>query len=120
EILAGLAGRVGVTRLLQGQDVEAVVRAELGAAVFGGVGRAVARAFGLEEFTITYDVERPLLLRLGKAVVRNLYVTLTSELGVTQRYVWSLEYRLTPATMLSFSVDNQGGYDLFLRMVRRF
>jgi translocation and assembly module TamB len=120
EILAGLAGRVGVARLLQGQDVEAVVQAELGAAVFGSVGRAVAQAFGLEEFTITYDVERPLLLRLGKAVVRTLYVTLTSELGVTPRYVWSLEYRLTPATVLSFSVDNLGGYDLFYRVVRRF
>jgi len=90
------------------------------AAVFGSVGRAVAQAFGLEEFAIAYDVEQPLTLRVGKSVVRNLYVTVTSEFGVEPRYVWSLEYRFTPTTMLSFSVDNLGTYDVLYRITYRF
>ena len=120
EILADLAGRVGVTRLLQGGKVEGVLEAEVSAAVFGSVGRAVAQAFGLEEFAIAYDVEQPLTLRVGKSVVRNLYVTVTSEFGVEPRYVWSLEYRFTPTTMLSFSVDNLGTYDVLYRITYRF
>ncbi len=120
EILAGLAGRVGVTRLLRGDEVEAVLQAEVGAAVFGSMSRAMAQAFGLEEFTIVYDAERPLTLRLGKSLVRNLYVTMTSEFGVDPRYVWSLEYRFTPITMMSFSVDNQGTYDIFYRIAYRY
>ena len=52
--------------------------------------------------------------------MRNLYVTVTSEFGVEPRYVWSLEYRFTPTTMLSFSVDNLGTYDVLYRITYRF
>jgi len=100
--------------------MESVLQAEVSAAVFGSMSRAMAQAFGLEEFTIGYDVERPLTLRVGKAIVRNLYVTLTSEFGIDPRYIWSLEYRFTPATMFSFSVDNQGTYDVLYRITYRF
>jgi translocation and assembly module TamB len=119
-ILAGLAGRVGVTRLLRGAEVESALQAEVGTAVFGTVGRAVAEAFGLEEFTIVYDAERPLVLRVGASVVPNVYMTMTSELGVSPRHVWSLEYRFTPIMLMSFSVSNQGTYDVFYRIVYRF
>src|SRR5207249_11180186 len=88
------------------------LQASMSAAVFGSVSRAMAQAFGLEELTIAYDVERPLTLRVGKLIVRNLYVTLTSAFGVDPRSVWSMEYRLTPSTMFSFSVDNLGTYDV--------
>lgn len=120
EILAGLAGRVGITRLLRGEEVESVIQAEVSAAVFGSVGRSVAQAFGLEEFTIVYDAEQPLTLRVGKSVIHNLYVTMTSEFGIDPSYVWSLEYRFTPIHMLSFSVNNQGTYDMFYRVTYRF
>ncbi len=119
-ILAGLAGRVGVTRLLRGAEVESALQAEVGTAVFGTVGRAVAEAFGLEEFTIVYDAERPLVLRIGTSVVSNVYMTMTSELGLSPRHVWSLEYRFTPIMMVSFSVSNQGTYDVFYRITYRF
>jgi len=120
EILAGLAGRVGITRLLRGGEVESAIQAEVSAAVFGSVSRSVAQAFGLEEFTIVYEAEQPLVLRLGKAVVRHLYVTLTSAFGINPRYIWSLEYRFTPIHMFSFSVDNQGTYDVLYRVTYRF
>ena len=120
EILAALAERVGVTRLLRGESVETMLQAEMSAAVFGSVSRAMAQAFGLEELTIAYDVERPLTLRVGKLIVRNLYVTLTSAFGVDPRSVWSMEYRLTPSTMFSFSVDNLGTYDVLWRITHRF
>ncbi len=126
EILAGLAWSAGVMRQQRGAQVENVVqvervlRAEVSAAVFGSMGPAMARAFGLEEFAIAYEVERPLPLRLGKALIRTLYVTLTSEFGVNPRYIWSLENRFTPTMMLSFSVDNQGTYDVLYRITYRF
>jgi len=119
EILADLGGRVGVTRLLRG-EFEAMLQAEVGAAFFGPVGRAVAQTFGLEEFTVVYVAEQPLTLRIGKSLVRNLYVTLNSEFGVDPEYIWALEYRFTPITMLSFSVSNKGTYDLFYRFTYRF
>ncbi len=104
EILAGLAQQVG----------------QLGNALFGPFGQAVARAFGLEEFILTYDTVRPLQLRIGKLLIRDLYVTLTREFGADPRTVWALEYRLTPRTMLSFSVDNFGVWDVLYRITYRF
>jgi len=119
-ILAGLAGRVGVTRLMGGTGVQSVLQSEVGTAVFGTVGRAVGEAFGLEEFTIVYDAEQPLLLRVGASVVRNVYMTMTSELGVNPRHVWAMEYRFTPIMLVSFSVSNQGTYDVLYRITYRF
>lgn len=120
EILAGLAQQIGIARLARGEDLERVLRAQLSQALFGSVGQAVARAFGLEEFTIEYDVDRPLQLRVGKLLIRNFYTTLTSEFGTSARHIWALEWRFTPNTMLSFSVDNQSRYDLLYRITYRF
>jgi len=120
EITAGLARQVGVTRLLEGESLETVLRAELGNALFGQVGRAVARAFALEEFTIEYDFVRPLTLRIGKVLIRDLYLTLTSEFGLPRRVVWALEYRLTPTNMLTFAVDNLGVWEFMYRITYRF
>lgn len=120
EIIAGLARQVGVTRLLEGESLENVLRAELGNALFGSFGRAVARTFGFEEFAIEYDFSRPLTLRIGKLLIKNLYVTLTSEFAVPRRNVWGLEWRLTSNTMFAFSVDNFSRWDLLYRITYRF
>jgi len=120
EIIAGLARQVGVTRLLEGESLENVLRAELGNALFGSFGRAVARTFGFEEFAIEYDFSRPLTLRIGKLLIKNLYVTLTSEFGVPRRNVWGLEWRLTPNTMFAFSVDSFSKWDFQYRITYRF
>ena len=120
EIIAGLARQVGVTRLLEGESLENVLRAELGNALFGTFGRAVARTFGFEEFAIEYDFSRPLTLRIGKLLIKNLYVTLTSEFGVPRRNVWGLEWRLTPNTMFAFSVDSFSKWDFQYRITYRF
>ena len=120
EIIAGLARQVGVTRLLAGESLESVLRAELSNALFGSFGRAVARAFGFEEFAIEYDFVRPLTLRIGGRLIKDLYLTLTSEFGVPRRTVWALEYRLTPSTMFTFSVDNFGIYEFLYRVTYRF
>lgn len=120
EIIAGLARQVGVTRLFAGESLESILRAELSNALFGSVGRAVARALGLEEFAITYDFEAPLTVRIGKLVLRDLYVTLTSEFGNPTRTVWALEYRLSPLSMLTYSVDNFGVWEFLYRITYRF
>lgn len=119
EIVALLARQAGIAQVLQG-DLEGALRAEIGNVLFGPFGRAVARALGLEEFRIEYDFVRPLQLRIGKLVVSNLYVTLTSEFGATPRYVWALEYRITPATRLTFSIDSQSRVEFLYVITRRF
>lgn len=120
EILAGLGRQVGLTRLFTGERLEDVLRAELINALFNPFSQAVARVFGLEEFTIAYDFVRPLTLRIGKLLISNLYLTLTSEFGTPRRTVWALEYRLSPSTMFAFSVDNLGVWDVLYRITYRF
>lgn len=120
EIIAGLARQVGVARLLEGESLENVLRAELGNALFGSFGRAVAQTFGFEEFAIEYDFSRPLTLRVGKLLIKNLYVTLTSEFALPRRNVWGLEWRLTPNTMFAFSVDNFSKWEFQYRLTYRF
>ena len=119
EILAGLARQAGITQLLRG-DLENALRAELSSVLFGSVGQATARTLGLEEFQIEYDFVRPLQLKVGKLLISNLYVTLTSEFATPRRYIWALEYRFTPNTMLAFSIDNRSRYDLLYLMTHRF
>lgn len=119
EIVALLARQAGLAQLLRG-DLEGALRAELSNVLFGPFGRAVAQSLRLEEFTIEYDFERPLQLRIGKLLIRNLYITLTSVFANPPRHIWSLEYRLTPTTMLTFSVDNQRQFDFLYRITYRF
>ncbi|HXF83138.1 MAG TPA: translocation/assembly module TamB domain-containing protein [bacterium] len=121
EIVAGLARQVGVTRLLAGEaTLENVLRAELSSALFGSVGRAVARSLGLEEFAIEYDFVRPLTLRIGRLLIKNLYLTLTSEFSIPRRTIWALEYRISSNTMFSFAVDNFGVTEVLYRITYRF
>jgi len=125
EILALLAGQARLIQVLRGQSIEEALRAELSEALFGPIGREVAKALGLEEFQIEYDLfsastVRPLRLRIGKLLISNLYVTMTSEFGEVPRHVWSLEYRFTPNTQVSFSIDNQSELNLFYVVTYRF
>lgn len=120
EIVAGLARQVGVTRLLAGESLESVLRAELSNAMFGPFGQVLARTLGFEEFTIEYDFVRPLTLRIGRLLIQGLYVSLTSEFGTPRRTVWSLEWRLSPSTVVAFSVDNFGRWDALYRITYRF
>src|SRR3989304_5543033 len=77
-------------------------------------------ARGLSEFTIEYGSPRPLQLRIGRLLVRDLYVRLTTIFEQPTRFVWSLEWRFIRNLMLSFSVDNAGGSDALLRYTIRF
>jgi len=125
EILALLAGQARLVQVLRGQSIEEALRAELSEALFGPIGRQVAKALGLEEFQIEYDLfsastVRPLRLRIGKLLISNLYVTMTSEFGEVPRHVWSLEYRFTPNTQVSFSIDNESQLNLFYVVTYRF
>lgn len=119
QILSALARQAGVAQLLEG-DLEGALRAELSNALFGPFNRALAQALGLEEFRIAFDFERPLQLRIGKLLVSNLYVTLTSEFGSTPRHVWALEYRFSPNTRLTLSIDNTGRVDFLYLVTYRF
>ncbi|HEU5299739.1 MAG TPA: translocation/assembly module TamB domain-containing protein [bacterium] len=120
-IVAGLARQAGVSRLLAGEEtLENVLRAELSSALFGSVGRAVAQSLGLEEFAIEYDFVHPLTLRIGRLLIKDLYLTLTSEFGIPRRNIWALEWRISPNTMFSFAVDNFGVTEFLYRITYRF
>ncbi|MDR7473398.1 MAG: translocation/assembly module TamB domain-containing protein [Armatimonadota bacterium] len=103
-----------------GADVQALLRAELGRALFGGVEAAIARALGLGEFTVQYDFARPLQLRVGRLLVRDLYLRLTTIFEQETRFVWSLEWRFLRNVMLAFSVDNAGRSGALLQYTLRF
>ena len=121
EIIAALGRQSGFAALFTGgADLEAALLSELSNALFGQVGRAVATALGLEEFTLEYDSERQLTLRIGTLLIENLYLTWTSEFGTPQRTIWALEYRLSPTTRISFSVDNFARYNFLYRVTYAF
>ncbi len=133
EILAlvlGSSGYNGSAADLVGQ--------ELGRILLGSVTQAIQRALHLDEFTISYSTQNPVTLRIGKFIVRNLYLSLTEVFGRSaapeapvplvpgpgaltrltysgQSYtVFGLEYFLSPSVFLSYSVDTLGDNGIFL------
>jgi hypothetical protein len=131
EIIAALGRQSGFAALFTGgTDLEAALLNELSNALFGQVGRAVASALGLQEFTLEYDAERQLSLRIGTLLIENLYLTWTTfltrtanqttELIPEPRTVWALEYRLSPTTRVSFSVDNFARWNFLYRVTYAF
>ncbi|HEY6101648.1 MAG TPA: translocation/assembly module TamB domain-containing protein [bacterium] len=127
QIIAALGRQSGFAALFTGgTDLEGALLNELSNALFGQVGRAVASALGLEEFTLEYDAERQLSLRIGTLLIENLYLTWTTFLTSTTnqpagvapepRTVWALEYRLSPNTRVTFSVDNFSRWNFLYRV----
>jgi translocation and assembly module TamB len=127
EIIAALGRQSGFAALFTGgAELEAALVNELSNALFGQVGRAVASALGLEEFTLEYDAERQLSLRIGTLLIENLYLTWTTyltrtatqptEVAPEPRTVWALEYRLSPSTRVTFSVDNFSRWNFLYRV----
>jgi translocation and assembly module TamB len=117
EILAALGRQSGFAALFTGgADLEAALISELSSALFGQVGRAVASALGLEEFTLEYDAEQQFALRIGTLLIQDLYLTWTTEFTIPRRTIWALEYRLSPSTRASFSVDNFSRWNILYRV----
>ncbi len=120
EIVRLLAQQSGLPHLLAG-DVQAALRVELSRALFGEIGQTVARALGLSEFVIQYDFQQPLSLRIGRLLVRDLYLTLTTVFESPRtRFVWALEWRFARNLMLTLSLDNAGRADALLLYTIRF
>lgn len=111
QIVNLLASHTGITQLLAG-DLEAALRVQLSQAIFGSVNLAIARALGLEEFTIVYDFVQPLQLRIGKLLIRNLYLSFTSTFGEQPTHVASLEWRLSARSRLALSIDNKRQFSI--------
>jgi len=129
EILALVAGTGGGS---------AVFGSQFGRIVLGSVGHALQQALRVDEFTIAYDTQNPITLRIGKFVIRNLYVSLSEVLpgppngtvptpGSLTRVnsreayvVLGLEYFLSPSVFLSYSVDTLGDSGIFLLTRLRF
>ena len=121
EIIAALGRQSGFAALFTGgADLEAALIGELSNALFGQVGLAVASALGLEEFTLEYDSERQFALRIGTLLIEDLYLTWTTEFTIPRRTIWALEYRLSPTTRVSFSVDNTSRWNVLYRVTYAF
>jgi len=80
----------------------------------------IARALGLSEFTIQYDFSRPLQLRIGRLIVRDLYLRLTTIFEQPTRFVAALEWRFYRNVMLTLSADNTARVDALLQYTIRF
>ncbi len=129
-LVAGSSGYSGSAAGLAGQ--------ELGRMFLGSVGQAIQRALHLDEFTVSYSTQNPVTLRIGKFIVRSLYLSLTEVFGrptspdtpvppvpgpglltrlsyTGQPYtVLGLEYFLSPSVFLSYNVDTLGDNAIFL------
>jgi len=126
-LVVGNSGGTGSAAALAGQ--------EIGRLLLGSVGQAIQRALHLDEFSISYDPQNPVTLRIGKFIVRNLYLalsevfarppgaaptlpgpgSLTRLTNTGQAYtVFSLEYFLSPSVFLTYDVDTLGDNGIFL------
>lgn len=124
EIVTLVARQAGVLG-----DPQAVLGQGLGRFLLG----SLREALHLNEFTISYGRESPVMLRLGKFVMQNLYLTLSHvwpgsatptavpfgtfprTVPTTQSYsVAGLEYFLSPNVLATFNVDTLGGTGLFV------
>jgi translocation and assembly module TamB len=120
EIAQLLARQSGLAHLAAG-DVQSALRVELSRALFGEIGQTVARALGLTEFVIQYDFAQPLQLRIGRLLVRDLYLTLTTVFDAPRpRFVWAMEWRFARNLMLTLSLDDVGRADALLLYQIRF
>jgi translocation and assembly module TamB len=113
EITALLGRQAGVTQLLAG-DVQGALRAELTRRLFAPITLALGRAIGLAEFAIEYDFERPLSLRVGKALLPELYISATTTFADRTRLLWALEYRFARNWELTLRVDADGRRELLI------
>jgi autotransporter translocation and assembly factor TamB len=113
-IVALLAAQAGIAQALEG-DIEALLRRQLTRLLFGEFEARLLEALGLGELRIEYDMERPLQLRLGRFVVENLYLALTTIFETQIRFIWALEYRFSPGVALAFTQDRQGLWLILLR-----
>ncbi len=119
QIVALLAGQAGISQLRQ--DQEGAVRLELSQVLFGSVGTALGQALGFQEFVILYESTQPLQLRIGRLLINDLYLAFTEQFKTpAPYYFWSLEYHLSPAGIVSLSIDNQSQYSLMYRYTLRF
>lgn len=117
-----------------GGPAGALVSQELGRLLLGSVGQAIQRALRLDEFSISYDTQSPITLRIGKFIVHNLYLSLAEVLvrptvttpvplpaplprpaAHTQSYLaLGVQYFLSPSVYLAYDVDSLGGSGVFL------
>jgi autotransporter translocation and assembly factor TamB len=110
-----------------------------GRVLLGSLGQAIQHALHLDEFSISYDTQNPVTLRIGKYIVRNVFLSLEqvfaggsgtpgapvaavpgpgllTRLNYSgQQYtVFGLEYFLTHNLFLTYSVDTLGDNGIFL------
>ncbi len=116
-------------------DPESVLGLGVGRYVLG----SIREALHLNEFTIVYSRESPVTLRIGKLLLRDLYLTLSQvwpappgapplalgsglslltlnrqpQTGLSYA-VAGLEYFLSPSVLLTFNVDTLGGTGVFV------
>jgi len=109
-----LLGEVGVQEAVRG-EVETLLRRQLSRIVLGEVAARLRQALGLTELRLEYDFDSPLRLRIGRLLVHNLYLTLTTTFARTVQFVWALEYRFSPSIALALTYDPQGPWLVFLR-----
>jgi translocation and assembly module TamB len=109
-----LAAQAGIQQALAG-DVEALLRQQLARFLLGEFEVRLRQLLGLSELRIEYDFEQPLRLRLGRFLVENLYLTLTTVFDTQTRFLWALEYRFARHYALVFSHDTLGVWMVLLR-----
>lgn len=113
-ILQLLATQAGIQRALGG-EVEGALRQQLASFLLGEFEQRIRQWLGLAELRIEYDFEKPLRLRLGRFLLRDLYLTLTTVFDSQTQFLWALEYRFARHYAVAFSYDAAGFWMALLR-----
>ncbi len=129
EILTRVTQTAGVT----GAPGTVIGQQLLGRVVLGSFGQTLQHALRLDEFTISYDPQNPITLRIGKFIVHNLYLSVAEVLpqpasgalpppgsltrlsATGQPYgVYGVEYFLSPSVFVTYNIDTVGDSGVFL------
>jgi autotransporter translocation and assembly factor TamB len=80
------------------------------------------QAFGLDELLVRFELNRPLEVRVGKYLVRNLFLgfTMTVGEGTQTRQVIKLTYDIVGGVRVGTQVDNEGEFRVTTEYTRRF
>ena len=130
EIFARLSNRSDFALALQKGSLQSLLKEELANAAlqtalvytFAPLFEELRRAVGLDELTVRYELNRPLEMRVGKYLVRGLF--LGANVTVTERgesrQVWRVRYDIAGGARTGLEVDSRGEYRVTVEHQRRF
>ena len=72
-----------------------------------GVEETIAETLGVEEFTITYELAQALQVHVGTHLIKNVFVTYTTNVGGREKYTFRVDYEIDDDLRVGFSTNER-------------